>query len=522
MGLTSAIRAAYRRGEEDEALEPIIKTDKRGRPRGRIKPGDYVIFYDIRGEREIELTESLTAPNFTAFPRGKNLGLNFVTMISYSPSLPVRVAFPAGERVRNTVTEVITQAGWRVTKVAESEKAVHIGYFFNGKREEPFSGEERVIVPSPTGFSSYAQTPAMNSAGVAEVVVSRIRQNSCPVIIANLANVDVIGHTENEEAVIQAIEAVDHALGRVDAACREQGWGLFATSDHGTVEEWLYEDGTVNTGHTKNPVPFLLADYGSSGEHPGAVDPEGELADVAPTLLHYLGLRIPREMKGRSLLSKNFAQGRRRAVLLILDGWGWRKESRGNLFHKARTSHFDRLWNKFPHSLLRASGEAVGMPAETVGNSEAGHLHLGAGRRIDLERVRIDKAIEDGSFDENPVLLWAINGCKKEGRPLHLLGIVSHYSSHGTIDHLFALLRLARRQGLRRVFIHAFVGRRGEKQASGVAYIKKVEEAARAIGVGEVVTVIGRHWALDREKNWDRVEKTYRALVTGEGRRGGA
>lgn len=520
MSIAMAIRQAYAWGEEDETLEPIIKTDKSGRPRGRIEPGDYVIFYDLRGEREIELTESLTSPGFMHFPVKENLSLNFVTMIPYSPWLRVRVAFPGEKELRHTLTEVVTGAGWPVVKVAESEKAAHIGFFFNGKREALFSGEKRVIVPSPTIAVSYAETPAMSADVVADEVIARLQNDSCPaVLIANLANVDVVGHTEDERAVLEAIQAVDKALGKIVAICHEQRATLFVTSDHGTVEEWFYEDGSINTGHTKNPVPFILVDDRLRRSPSPVVRPEGELADVAPTLLEFLGLKKPSQMNGQSLLLKSFEPKKGKVVLLILDGWGWRKESEGNLIQKAQTPHFNRLWAEFPHQLLRASGEAVGLPADTVGNSEAGHLHLGAGRRVDLDRVRIDKAIEDGSFFRNPVLSWAVVGSKKDGRPLHLLGIVSHYSSHGSIDHLFALLEMARNCGQREVYIHALIGRRGERPESGAAYIEKIEAAARAIGTGEVVTVIGRHWALDREENWDRVEKAYRALVYGEGRR---
>lgn len=521
MSLVEAIREAYGQGEEDETLEPIIKTDGWGKPKGRLRAGDYVIFYNIRGEREVELTESLTAAEFHAFPRPTCPRLNFVTMVSYSPSLQVNVAFPPDSEIRNTLTEVLTRAGWKVVKVAESEKDSHIGFFFNGKKEKPFPGEERIILPSPRVVASYAEKPSMRAASVARTVISRLGLDKRLVIVANLANVDVVGHTEKESAILKAIEAVDAALGRIAGACSDRGVTLFVTSDHGTVEEWLYEDGSINTGHTENPVPFLMIDPTLKGRGGSILKPRGELADVAPTVLDFLGLSQPAEMKGHSLFRQKASQPGGRFVLLILDGWGWREERRGNLFWKAKPDHFDRLWADFPHALLEASGEAVGMPSRTVGNSEAGHLHLGAGRRVYLDRIRIDRSIDDGSFFHNPVLLAAIEGAKKDGRSLHLIGIVSHYSSHGSIDHLFALMRLARRLGLRQVYIHSFLGRRGEKPASGAAYIGKVEKEAKALGVGEVVTVMGRHWALDREENWDRIEKAYRALVLGEGRRVG-
>jgi 2,3-bisphosphoglycerate-independent phosphoglycerate mutase len=173
----------------------------------------------------------------------------------------------------------------------------------------------------------------------------------------------------------------------------------------------------------------------------------------------------------------------------------------------------DRLFRTCPFTRLRAAGLAVGMPEGSVGNSECGHLHIGAGRIIPSDRVRIDEAIRTGRFFENPAFRWAMEPTRKNGSALHLLGIVSFYSSHGPLDYLFALLEMARREGVRKVLIHSLLGRRGEKPESGAIYVGKVEEKALELGVGEVVTVMGRYWAMDREENWDRIEKAYRALT---------
>ncbi|MDH4219892.1 MAG: alkaline phosphatase family protein [Candidatus Aminicenantes bacterium] len=517
--LVKTIRQAYRTGQEDEALEPIVVVDSAGNPIGRFQDGDSVIFYDIRGEREIELTESLTNPGFCHFPIEKDIRLNFVTMIEYSSSLDVKVAFQTDREIKNTLTEVVTHAGMKLLKIAESEKAIHIGFFLNGRREGKFPLEERVIIPSPEGVVNYALTPDMSAAKVSDEICAKLNDPSYQVIVANLANVDVVGHIEDKLAILKAVEAVDGALGKIFEACRQTRRTLIVTSDHGTVEEWLYPDGAVNTGHTRNLVPFILADFSSEDPHHWDLQGKGELSDIAPTALKLLGLEKPQEMTGSSLILNypDKDKARRRLLLLILDGWGMRQEELGNLIKEARTPNFDALWSQFPHALLEAAGEAVGMPVHTVGNSEAGHLHLGAGRRIFLDRVKIDKAVKDGSFFRNPAFLWAMEEAKKKNRALHLLGIVSHYSSHGTIKHLFALLRMARKMNLERVFAHALIGRRGERPESGAIYVAKVKEMCRDLSLGQVVTVIGRFWALDREFNWDRVEKTYRALVNGKG-----
>lgn len=516
--LIEAIREAYRRGEEDETLEPIILCDKKGNPIGRIGEGDSVIFYDIRGEREIELTRSLVDEDFPYFPRSKKLNLCFVTMIEYHPSLGVRVAFLPDGKIQNTLTETVTRCGLRVAKIAESEKASHIGFFFNGKSEEIFPGEERFIIPSPHGVANYAEVPEMSASLVAEEVIARLRDSRFPLIIANLANVDVVGHIENKRAVLKAVETVDGELGRIVEACRASKTALVVTSDHGTVEEWHYQDGTVNTGHTKNPVPFILADFSAEDPNSLTLRGYGELADVAPTILDLFSLKKPSAMSGQSLLlDTQVKKARNKILFLILDGWGMRGEKEGNLIAEALTPNFDKIWEEFPHALLKASGEAVGMPSHTVGNSEAGHLHLGAGRRVLLDRVRIDNAIEEGSFFKNKAFLWAMEEARRNNKPLHLMGIVSHYSSHGTLKHLFPLLQLAKVQGSEEVYIHAFIGRRGEKPESGALYVSKVEGMCRELSLGQVVTVMGRHWSLDREGNWERIEKAYRALVHGDG-----
>jgi 2,3-bisphosphoglycerate-independent phosphoglycerate mutase len=211
------------------------------------------------------------------------------------------------------------------------------------------------------------------------------------------------------------------------------------------------------------------------------------------------------------------ATEQRRVLLLILDGWGIGDGGPGDLIAQANTPVMDGLLAAWPNTQLTASGPAVGMPPGTVGNSEAGHLHIGAGRVVPADRVRINQALQDGSFYENDAFRWAMQGAKRDGTRLHLLGIVSFYSSHGSVDHLLALMEMARREGLPEVYIHSMLGRRGERPESGAIYIEQAEQEAERLGVGQVATVIGRFWSLDREEHWERIEKTYRMLVEGHG-----
>jgi 2,3-bisphosphoglycerate-independent phosphoglycerate mutase len=520
--LVQAIREAYRRGEEDETLAPLVLTSRGGQPVGRIGRGDAVIFYNIRGEREIELTRSLTEVDFREFPVDEDLNLDFATMIEYRRGLPVRVAFPPDGVLAETLSDTISAAGLRQAKITEAEKAVHVGYFLNGKKEAPLPGEERIIVPTRKDVALFDEAPEMSSGPITEAAIAKIRDPGCRFIFVNLPNVDVVGHIENEAAILRAIASVDDCAGRiVDAALRE-GVTAIVSADHGTVERWLYPDGNIDTGHTDSSVPLILV-----GASPGAtLRSGGELADVAPTVLSLLGLPIPAAMTGRSLIesaagSSSAGNVRRvaapRVLLLILDGWGWSDESRGNLIAKAHPPRMNTLMRQWPYTTLRAAGEAVGLPADAVGNSEAGHLHIGAGRRIYSDRVKIDRAIADGSFFQNEAFLAAIRTARDRGTALHLMGIVSFFSSHGSINHLFALMDLARRECLGDLFIHAMLGRRGEIPESGAHYVGSIEEKAHEVGLGRVVSVIGRYWSMDREENWDRVEKTYRMLVYGEG-----
>lgn len=511
--MADAVRDCYRRGEEDETLLPLVLTDPAGAPIGRIKDGDAVIFYNIRGEREIELTRAFVERDFPFFSTILYERLHFATMIEYDPTLPVAVAFPPEGEVRGTLSEIIAAHGLRQVKITEAEKAVHVGYFLNGKRSVPFDGEERIIVPTRKDVTLFDEAPEMSIDLIVAAVKEKIADRGCAFFFVNLPNVDVVGHIENEPAVVRAVEAVDRAAGGIVEAAVQGGITVIVTADHGTVEKWLYPEGMIDTGHTDSPVPFILVSH----QDGLCLRSRGALTDVAPTVLDLLCIQKPGLMTGSSLLMGKVKRAER-VMLLILDGWGFREERHGNLIAQAFTPTMDRLWSSYPRALLDAAGVSVGLPPGSVGNSEAGHLHIGAGRTIYADRVRIDSAIADGSFHRNAAFLEVIERAKRDGRALHLMGIVSFFSSHGSLRHLYALMETARAARMRDVYIHAMLGRRGELPESGARYLEEVERRCHESGLGRVVSVIGRYWSMDREENWDRIEKTYRMLVHGEGR----
>ncbi len=202
-------------------------------------------------------------------------------------------------------------------------------------------------------------------------------------------------------------------------------------------------------------------------------------------------------------------------ALIILDGFGLRDEQKGNAVAQAKKPNYDRLWHTYPHTTLTASGEAVGLPEGQMGNSEVGHLNIGAGRIVYQSLTRINKSIRDGDFYENDALLRTISHVKQRGSALHLMGLLSDGGVHSHFEHMFALLRLAKQNGIDQVYIHAFLDGRDVPPQSALDYIEQTERAMEEVGVGKFATIIGRYYAMDRDKRWDRVEKTYRALVHG-------
>lgn len=204
-------------------------------------------------------------------------------------------------------------------------------------------------------------------------------------------------------------------------------------------------------------------------------------------------------------------------VLLILDGYGLNDRKEGNAVAQAKTPVMDRLMKEYPFKKGNASGMFVGLPDGQMGNSEVGHLNMGAGRIVYQDLTRITKEIQDGDFFKNEALLSAVENCKMNGSDLHLYGLVSDGGVHSHITHIYGLLELAKREGLKNVYVHCFLDGRDTPPASGKDYVAALEKEMEKIGVGEVASVQGRYYVMDRDKNWDRVEKGYAALVYGEG-----
>lgn len=292
------LQAAYDQGTTDEFIIPT-----RIAP-GAVEPGDGVIFFNFRPDRARQLTQAFVDPRFKGFERQQIQPLAFVTFTQYDASLSVSVAFEP-QNLNNILGEVVAKHGLRQFRTAETEKYAHVTYFFNGGIETPFEGEDRELVPSPM-VPTYDRAPAMSAAKVTEVAIAAIEKRIYSLVVINYANPDMVGHTGQIGATVEALEAVDKCLGRLLESVSQAGGTAIITADHGNAEYMQDDRGNPWTAHTTNPVPFILIE-GEGLKIPGhgtevALRSDGRLADIAPTILGILQLPQPDEMTGRSLI----------------------------------------------------------------------------------------------------------------------------------------------------------------------------------------------------------------------------
>ncbi|MDW7739157.1 MAG: 2,3-bisphosphoglycerate-independent phosphoglycerate mutase [Bacillota bacterium] len=293
-----ALEQAYERGEGDEFVQPSVILDSSGRPRTLIHSEDSVIFFNFRPDRARQLSRTLIEADFSHFNRGDNFPLPFfATMTEYNKQYNVPAAFIT-EDLRSTLGEVYASRNLAQMRIAETEKYAHVTFFFSGGREYPFPGEDRILVPSP-GVATYDLMPEMSAPEVTSRIVETIKESKHPLIVANFANADMVGHSGKFNAAIKAVEAVDTGLGAVAAAGLPRGWNILICGDHGNAEQMRDKAGETLTAHSANPVPFLML---SPEEH--KLRDRGILADVAPTILELADLDVPSEMSGKSMLKK--------------------------------------------------------------------------------------------------------------------------------------------------------------------------------------------------------------------------
>lgn len=294
----AAVEASYHENVTDEFIKPIIACDASGNPLATIKDGDVVVCFNFRTDRCREITVALTQQNFEE-QQMHTLNLHYVTMTEYDKSYKgVGVIFE-NKDLTKTLGEVLEDNGKSQIRIAETEKYPHVTFFFSGGREQPFKDEKRIMIPSPRTVATYDMKPEMSALEMTDAILPEINAQTADFICLNFANPDMVGHTGVWSAVVKAVEAVDSCVSRIVPAALANGYAVFLTADHGNADYLVNEDGSPNTAHTLNPVPLFLI----SNDYTGSLRP-GKLGDLAPTILHYMGITVPVEMTGEILMDK--------------------------------------------------------------------------------------------------------------------------------------------------------------------------------------------------------------------------
>lgn len=288
----AAVEESYKNEVTDEFVVPAVCAEN-----AKISANDSVIFFNFRPDRAREITRTLVDPEFKGFERKNGFfPLTYICMTQYDATMPnVQVAFHP-QSLKNTFGEYISDKGLTQLRIAETEKYAHVTFFFNGGVEKTFPGEDRALIPSPK-VATYDLQPEMSANEVTDTVVERIKSGKYDVIILNFANCDMVGHTGVFDAAVKAVETVDTCMGRVTKAIAEMGGVSLITADHGNADKMKEADGSPFTAHTTNLVPFVVAGYDCKLRQTG-----GKLADIAPTMLEIMGVEVPKEMDGESLI----------------------------------------------------------------------------------------------------------------------------------------------------------------------------------------------------------------------------
>ena len=292
--LIKAMQESYDEGVTDEFIKPIIHVDDAGKPVGTIRPGDVVVCFNFRTDRLREITIALTQQDLHEHGM-HTIPLHYLTMTRYDDSFKGIHIIYDKENVKNTLGEIVSKAGKKQIRIAETEKYAHVTFFFSGGREKEFPGEKRIMIPSPK-VATYDLKPEMSAYEVRDAIVKELDKKEADFVCLNFANGDMVGHTGVYEAIRRAVETVDACVGEVTDAVRRNGYEAVIIADHGNADHAVNADGTPNTAHSLNPVPIIVF------SDRVATVKNGILADVAPTILTLMGMPVPEEMTGRALV----------------------------------------------------------------------------------------------------------------------------------------------------------------------------------------------------------------------------
>lgn len=293
--ILQAVQKSYDAGVTDEFIKPIVVTDASGAPTAKIQTGDVVLCFNFRTDRGREITQVLTQQDFPEHGMTK-LDLDYLTLTNYDDTFKkVKVIFDK-DNLENTLGEIVSKAGKKQIRIAETEKYPHVTFFFSGGREEAFPGESRLLCPSPK-VATYDLQPEMSARDIRDKIIPELEKKSADFICLNFANPDMVGHTGVFEAAVKACETVDNCNEAVTEVARKNGYSVIIIADHGNAELMVNEDGSPNTAHTTNLVPCILVD----DDYKGSIK-DGKLGDLAPTILTLMGIGIPKEMTGNVLI----------------------------------------------------------------------------------------------------------------------------------------------------------------------------------------------------------------------------
>jgi 2,3-bisphosphoglycerate-independent phosphoglycerate mutase len=287
---------SYENKVTDEFIQPIIVVDPLQQPLATIKEGDVVLCFNFRTDRGREITEVLTQQNFPEYGM-KKLALYYITLTNYDDSFnEVKVIFDK-DNLENTLGEVVSKAGLKQIRIAETEKYPHVTFFFSGGREEPFPGESRILCPSPK-VATYDLAPEMSAREIKDRIIAELEKRTADFICLNFANPDMVGHTGVFEAAVKACETVDACAQQVTESALKNGYATIIIADHGNADMMINDDGSPNTAHTTSLVPCILIDH-----YRGTIK-NGKLGDLAPTILKLMGVKIPEQMNGTILIDE--------------------------------------------------------------------------------------------------------------------------------------------------------------------------------------------------------------------------
>lgn len=514
-----------------------VAVDPYGEPIGRIKSydkegiGDSVVFYNVNGKPLVGLTESFGLPDFKVFPVDPDLQVSLYTMTPYSPNLQAKIAFPGKIVQEDSLGKIVHDAGISQSRIAGKDQIDNVTVSIDGNISVAYDPDKhRIIEVESPPMDILNDIPEYNSAQIADQAIKRVTDSKDGLIVANFSAPALLGVAGNVINAANGIEKMDQQIESLVSKARDEGMTVVITGTHGNVEQMLDENGNVVEGryssHTTNPVPFVYIDPrdGRLKTQNDILKSGQSLGSIAPAILQILGLDVPESMTAPSLFNNFVPQQNNRVLFITIDGFGESDVVIGNAIALAsqqakqqkRILFFDRIQTEYPKTSLIASGANVGLRDGQAGYAESNYFAIGSGLASDdivLDMVKVDQAIESGEFEQNTVFLDAINNAVSNGTKLHLFGMVSEAEKDASINHLEALLNLARNEGMKKedVIIHTLTDGIDEASASVLENIRRVIRLTEDVGVGTLATV-GSQYSVSSTDS-AQVEKTYNALI---------